>query len=153
MVKTSRKNASPLSFASVTITLIAVLSLFSAAMPNNPRVSFHSPTATYSGYLSVSFTGAYHFVEAQPLCSEVFPPCLVPSEAVYYLRTENGTAIQLVFYCGDNYCNLVQQIPFGEGEKIYAEGTLLVPSKWPSNQYYPALYFVADLYVFNYTAV
>jgi hypothetical protein len=153
MTRVKGKKASPLSFASVALAIVAILSLFSAmAANNNPTVSFRSPTATHSGYLAVNYTGVYHYVEAQPLCAQSFPPCLVPSsEVVFYLTTENAT-IRLVFYCGIGYCYSAQQLPFKEGDKIRVEGTLLQPSDWPTNKYQPTLRFFADLYVFNYTA-
>jgi hypothetical protein len=150
MTQTKRQSASPLSFASITITLLAILSLVTTIAPV-PKISFHSPTATYSAYLSVSYTGVYHHVDAQPLCSEVFPPCLVPSEPVFYLTAENATNIQLVFYCGPDYCWSAQQLPFSDGTRIHVEGTLLTPSRWPASEYRPTLQFIADLYVFNYT--
>jgi hypothetical protein len=151
MTQTKRQSASPLTFASITITLLAILSLVTTITPG-PKIPFHSPTATYSAYLSVNYTGIYHYVYEQPLCGDVFPPCLAPSEEVFYLTTENATNIQLVFYCGADYCWSAQQLSFGEGAKIYVEGTLLVPSRWPTGKYQPALQFIADLYVFNYTA-
>jgi len=148
----TKKSASPLSLASVTLTILAVLSLVTTMTPS-AKVPFHSPTATYSGYLSISYTGVYHAVGAEPLCSDIFPPCLVPSEVVFYLTTDNATEIRLVFYCGADYCRSAHQLPFTDGAKICAEGTLLTPSKWPTSEYRPTLRFIADLYVFNYTTV
>lgn len=149
---TKSRRGSPLSFASVTITIITILSLFTIVMPSNSSISFHSPTATYSGYLSVSYTGIYHYEDAQPLCGQAFPPCLVPNEVVFYLATENATTIRLVFYCAADYCWDAHQLPFSDGARIYVQGTMLVPSRWPTSEYQPALQFIADLYVFNYTA-
>ena len=154
MPGTNRK-ASRLSFASITITLVALVSLFSVIAPNSSAVSFRSPTATHTEYLSVGYTGVYHYVDAQPLCAETFPPCFVGSEDVFYLTTGNGT-IQLVFYCGVglpqmlSYCYTAQQLPFHDGDRIYVKGTLLQPSEWPTNEYQPTLRFFGDLYVFNY---
>jgi len=145
------RKASPLSFASITITLVAILSLFSVItnIPNSSAVSFRSPTLTQTGYLSVGYTGIYHYVDAQPLCAQSFSPCLVPSsEVVFYLTTENAT-IQLIFYCAAGYCYSAQQIPFKDGDRIYVKGTLLQPSDWPTNRYQPTLRFFGDLYVFN----
>lgn len=145
-----RRKSSILSVASVSITIVAILSLFSAMSANGPT-TFRSPTATHSGYFSVSYTGVYHYVDAQPLCAQNFPPCLAPtSEAVFYLTTENAT-IRLVFYCGLDYCSNAQQLPFKDGAEIHVKGTLIRPSDWPTNQYQPTLRFFADLYVFNYT--
>ena len=144
------RKGSPLSFASITITLVAILSLFSVSAANSSAVSFRSPTLTQTGYLSVGYTGVYHYVDAQPLCARTFPPCLVPSsEVVFYLTTENAT-IQLIFYCAAGYCYSAQQLPFHDGDRIYVKGTLLQPSEWPTNEYQPTLRFFGDLYVFNY---
>ena len=153
MTATEGKTASPRNFAAVTIILVSTLSLFTITMPTStPKVSLHNPTATFNGYLSVSLAGVYHYVDTQPLCGEVFPPCIVTNQPVFYLTTKNGTDIQLVFYCGDHYCDLAQQIHLSEGGKISVDGTLMVPSRWPTSEYQPTLYFIADLYVFNYTA-
>jgi hypothetical protein len=148
MPGTNRK-ASPLSFASITITLVAILSLFSVITANSSTVSFRSPTATHTEYLSVGYSGVYHYVDAQPLCAQTFPLCFVGSEDVFYLTTQNAT-IQLVFYCGAGYCYSAQQLPFNDGDRIYVKGTLLQPSDWPTNEYHPTLRFFGDLYVFNY---
>jgi hypothetical protein len=152
MTRVKRNKASPLSFASVVLTIVAILSLFSIWAANIPTVSFRSPTATHTGYFAVNYTGVYHYVDAQPLCAQSFPPCLAPSsEVVFYLTTENAT-IRLVFYCGVGYCWSAQQLPFKEGDEIHVEGTLIRPSDWPTNEYQPTLpRFFGDLYVFNYT--
>ena len=151
-MESRKKSASPLSFASITVTIIAVLSLLTTTTVANSRISFHSPTATYSGFLSVRYTGVYHYVDAQPVC-ESSPLCLVPSEIVFYLATENATIIRLVFFCGAGVCLSAEQLPFSDGMKINVQGTLIVPSSWQSSEYQPTLRFIADLYVFNYTTV
>jgi hypothetical protein len=149
-IRGPKREASPLSFASITITLVAILSLFSVIVGNSSTISFRSPTITHTGYFAVGYTGVYHYVDAQPFCAQSFPPCLVPSsEVVFYLTTENAT-IQLVFYCGADYCYSAQQLPFKDGDRIYVKGTLLRPSEWPTNEYQPTLRFFGDLYVFNY---
>lgn len=131
------------------LAITAVFAVLNVVSP--PTRPFHSPTATHTGYFSVSYTGVYHYVIAQPLCGKSFPPCWVPSEIVFYLTTENAT-IRLLFYCGQDYCSSSQQLPFHDGEGIYVKGTLLQPSDWPTSKYQPALEFIGDLYVFNYTA-
>ena len=149
-MQTQKKRAAPLSFASITITLIAILSLF-ALTTTNTKIVFQSPTATYSGYFAVSYTGLYNYVDATPVCGQDFPPCLVPSETVFYLTTANATTIRLIFYCGIDYCHSPQQLHFSDGTKILVQGTLIVPSDWPTSKYHPTLQFTADLYVYNYT--
>ena len=132
------------------LAITAALGLVSAVQ-NAANTSFHSPTATHTGYFAVSYTGVYHYVTAEPLCSMSFPPCWTPSEVVFYLTTENET-VRLVFYCGPDYCYNPQQLPFHDGDRIYVKGTLIQPSDWPTSKYQPALQFIGDIYVFNYTA-
>lgn len=136
---------------SLILVITAASGLVSAVLNATSNVSFHSPTATHTGYFSVSYTGVYHYVTAEPLCSMNFPPCWTPSEVVFYLTTENET-VRLVFYCGLDYCYSAQQLPFHDGERIYVKGTLIQPSDWPTSKYQPALQFIADLYVFKYAA-
>jgi hypothetical protein len=138
------------SLVSIVIMIVVVVSLFSAWIPSY-RISFQSPTATHTGYVGMSYTGVYHYVNAQPLCAQSFPPCLVGGEAVFYLSTPNAT-IRLVFYCGAGYCWNAQQLPFKDGDEIHVEGTLLRPSDWPTSKYQPTLQFFGDMYVFNYTS-
>ena len=114
-------------------------------------VSFHSPTATYTGSLSIGYTGVYPYLTAEPLCSHSLPPCGTPSELVWYLTTGNDT-IRLIFFCGPDTCSRAQQLPFHDGDRIYVKGTLLQPSNGPTIEYQPTLQFTADLYVFKYAA-
>jgi hypothetical protein len=139
------------SLVSLILMITAILGVVSVGLNtgNTSTISFHSPTATHTGYFSASYTGVYHYVEAQPLCSKNFPPCWVPSEVVFYLTTENET-VRLIFYCSAGFCYSAQQLPFHEGDRIYVKGTLLQPSDWPTNKYQPTLEFVGDLYVFKY---
>ncbi|MGD0175551.1 MAG: hypothetical protein ABSC50_01855 [Candidatus Bathyarchaeia archaeon] len=140
------------SLVSLILLITAGLGAVSAVLnAGNTPTAFHSPTATYTGYFSASYTGVYHYVEAQPLCSKNFPPCWVPSEVVFYLTTEN-TTVRLVFYCGLDYCSSAQQLPFHDGDRIYVKGTLIQPSEWPTSKYQPTLQFNSDLYVFKYAA-
>lgn len=147
------RKSSVRSLVSLILVMTAALGLVSVVLnaENTSTVSFHSPTATHTGYFSVSYTGVYHYVTAEPLCSMSFPPCWVPSEVVFYLTTENET-VRLVFYCGLDYCYSAQQLPFHDGDRIYVKGTLIQPSDWPTNKYQPTLQFIADLYVFKYTS-
>jgi hypothetical protein len=111
----------------------------------------HSPTVTYQGYFSVNYQGVYHFVQAVPVCRTGFPPCLASDESVFYLNSKNGT-IRLIFYCGGivkEYCNSPSQLPFIDGACLHVKGTLLEPSKWPSDQFSPSMHFNGDLYVFE----
>jgi hypothetical protein len=111
----------------------------------------HSPTATYSGYFSINYVGAYHYVQAVPVCRYAFPPCLSSGEAVFYMNAKNGT-VRLVFYCGGlvkYYCESPSQLPFGDGTCLHVKGTLLEPSKWPTDQFTPSMRFTGDLYVFE----
>jgi hypothetical protein len=155
MARTMRRVPWTRSLVSLLLMITSVLVLLFAVLNANPTVPFHSPTATHTGYFSVAYTGVYHYVEAQPLCSKTFPPCWVSNEAVFYLVTGNGNeTVRLVFYCGPlqlDYCNSPQQLPFHDGDWIYVKGTLLQPSDWPTSKYQPTLQFTGDLYVFNYT--
>jgi hypothetical protein len=138
---------------SVVLVLATSLGLVSAAMLGG--VYRHSPTATYQGYFSISYRGVYHYLDAEPICRTNLPPCLVSSEAVFYMNTENGT-IRLVFYCGkivQDYCTNASQLPFGNGTCLHVKGTLLKPSRWPSNQFSPFIHFEGDLYVFTYEII
>ena len=129
------------------LAITTALGLVSAVL-NESTIPSQSPTATHTGYVGVSYTGVYHYVTAQPLCSHNFFPCWTPSETVFYLTTENET-VRLIFYCGLDYCYSAQQLPFHDGDRIYVKGTLLQPSDWPTNKYQPPLQFIGDLYVFN----
>jgi hypothetical protein len=137
------------SLVSLLLMTTAVLALLFAVLNANPNVPFHTPTATHTGYFSVSYTGVYHYVETEPLCSKNFPPCWVPNEVVFYLTTENET-VRLIFYCSVGFCYSAQELPFHDGDRIFVKGTLIQPSDWPSNKYQPTLEFVGDLYVFKY---
>lgn len=150
-MKRTVRQPSVRTLVSLILVITAVSGLVSAVLNATSTVSFHSPTATHTGYFSVSYTGVYHYVNAEPLCSMSFPPCWTPSEVVFYLTTENET-VRLVFYCGLDYCYGAQQLPFHNGDRIYVKGTLIQPSDWPTNKYHPALQFIADLYVFKYAA-
>ncbi len=151
MTATIRQKLSARSLVSLILAITAALGLVSAVLNGTPTVPFHSPTATHTGYFSVSYTGVYHYAIAQPLCSQNFPPCWAPGEVVWYLTTENAT-IRLIFYCGLDYCSSAQQLPFHDEAKIYVKGTLLQPSEWPTSEYQPTLQFIGDLYVFKYAA-
>jgi hypothetical protein len=135
------------------LVISAILGLVSGVIIGTsvPTVPFHSPTATHTGYFSISYTGVYHYVVARPLCDYNTPPCGLPGEVVWFLTTVNAT-IRLIFYCGNDFCSGPEQLPFREGEIVYVKGTLLTPSEWPTNQYRPALEFLGDLYVFKYSS-
>jgi len=152
MKQTVNRKVSVRTLVSLILAITASIGLGSVVLTaNTPTVSFQSPTATHTGYFSVSYTGAYHYVAAQALCSNNFPPCWTPSEVVFYLTTQNAT-LRLVFYCGLDYCYNPQQLPFHDGDRIYVKGTLIQPSDWPTSKYQPTLQFIGDLYVFKYSA-
>lgn len=156
VIRTMRRELGVRGLVSLILVITAALGLVSAVLnpANPPTVSFHSPTATHTGYLSVSYTGVYHYVDAHPLCAISFPPCWTPDEIVFYLVTANET-VRLIFYCefGLEYCTHADQLPFHDGARIYVKGTLLVPSDWPTNQFEPSLQFNGDFYVFQYKAL
>ena len=111
----------------------------------------HSPTATYSGQFSINYVGVYHYVQAVPVCRTASPLCLSSDATLFYMNAKNGT-IQLVFYCGSivkYFCESSSQLPFNDGACLHVKGTLLEPSKWPSDQFTPSMHFNGDLYVFE----
>ncbi len=114
-------------------------------------VYWHSPTKTYQGSLSESFYGVYRYVSAVPLCSQTFPPCIHPDEVVFYLETDTGLLVRLIFLCGFENCYRTSQLPFSNGTRVYVKGTLIEPSEWPPLDYEPRLYFAGDLYVLEYS--
>ena len=142
-----------------TVLLIVVISLavISAAFFGGiiPGFEFggvytHSPTATYSGYFSISYVGVYHYVRATPVCRTEFPPCIASDEALFYMNAKNGT-IRLIF-CGGvakYFCESPSQLQFTDGTCLRVKGTLLKPSKWPGQLFSPTMNFEGDLYVFE----
>ena len=142
---------------SVLLILAASIGLLSA-MTTHGGIFYHttstSPTKTYSGYFGVTYYGIYHHVWGVPSCNKVFPPCFQAEEIVFYLVT-SSERIRLIFYCGavPYYCSSPDDVPLSEGSCIFAKGTLLVPSKWPTNQFEPSLQFGGDLFVFQYSTV
>ena len=149
---TEKKKQNTLSVFAVLLIIVGISGLLSAAaiaglLPGS-QSSMHSPTATYQGYFAVSYEGVYHYVVAVPFCTVLICPA---SETVFYMNTRNGT-IRLVFYCGAysiDYCYSATQLPFGDGTCLYVKGTLLEPSKWPSDRFTPPMHFEGDLYVFE----
>jgi hypothetical protein len=143
---------------SAILVLMASLGLASAVLysyaPGLIGQTSISPTATYTGQLGVSFQGRYHYLTAVPKCRHNLFGCVASDEVVFYLET-NTTVIRLIFYCGvaPDFCVRADQLPFSDGSLIYVKGTLIEPSKWPTNQFEPTLSFNADFYVFNYTAI
>lgn len=146
------KKQNILSLTTILLVLAGISGILAAAtiggvLPGS-QSSTHSPTETYQGYLAVSYQGTYHYVVAVPLCNVLICPA---SETVFYLNTSKGT-IRLIFYCGRfsiDYCYSASQLPFGDGACLYVKGTLLEPSKWPSDRFSPSLHFQGDLYVFE----
>jgi hypothetical protein len=147
-----------LALGTILLVLAASLGVISIAFFGGfiPGVEYggmytHSPTATYQGSFSVNYVGIYHYVQAVPVCRTVFPGCIASSEAVFYMNARNGT-IRLIFYCGSMvkyYCDSPSQLPFSDGTCLHVKGTLLQPSKWPSDQFSPSIHFSGDLYVFQ----
>jgi hypothetical protein len=113
-------------------------------------VRTQSPTASYSGYFSINYVGIYHNVQAVPVCRTGFPPCQANDQTLFFLNAKNGT-IRLVFYCGvvPYYCESPSQLSFIDGACLHVKGTLIEPSKWPSNLFSPSMHFDGDLYVFE----
>lgn len=139
---------------SILIVLAGTIGLLSATTIYG-GIFYHttSPTMTYSGYLGAAYYGIYHHVWSVPLCHKGSPPCNREEELVFYLDT-GSERIRLIFYCGvvAYYCDNPDDVPLPEGSCILAKGTLLTPSKWPTNQFEPSLQFSGDLYVFQYSA-
>ena len=157
-MKSNKKKPRLLTLGTVILVMGASFGIISAAIFGGIVPGFeyggvytHSPTATYQGYLSINYLGVYHYVHAVPICRTAFPPCHAPDEALFYLNAKNGT-IRLIFYCGNivkYYCESPSQLPFSDGTCLHVKGTLLEPSKWPSDQFSPSMHFSGDLYVFQ----
>jgi hypothetical protein len=116
-------------------------------------VYWHSPTKTYEGYFSVEYRGIFHHVIEIPLCRQAFPPCLNEDETVFYIETDAGALVRLIFFCGLGYCTQPGQVPLNEGARVQVNGTLIEPSQWQSGPYTLNLYFISDLYVIQYSNV
>jgi hypothetical protein len=156
----SNRKRRPLSVGTVLLVLVASAGIVSAAVFGGFVPGFRyevyrsvqTPTATYSGYFDINYVGIYHYVHAVPVCRSGFPPCMASGEVLFYMNAKNGT-IRLVFYCGSNlapyYCESPSDLPFNDGACIHVRGTLLEPSKWPSDQFYPTMHFDGELYVFE----
>jgi hypothetical protein len=154
----SSRKPRPLSIGTILLVLVASAGIVSAALLGGLVPGFRygvrtqSPTATYSGYFSINYVGVYHYVHAVPVCRTAFPPCLAHDEALFFLNAKNGT-IRLVFYCGISvvpyYCESPSDLSFGDGACLHVRGTLIEPSKWPSDQFSPSIGFEGDLYVFE----
>jgi hypothetical protein len=108
----------------------------------------HINSRSYQQYMLVSYQGIYHYVTATPICTTGFASCTGSNQTLFYLTTENAT-IQLIFYCGNYYCDSPSQLPFNDGTCLHVKGTLLEPSEWPSDQFSPSMHFEGDLYVFG----
>ena len=135
-----------------TLLLLACASGFSSATapPQEVSWSWHSPTKTYQGFLSIVYYGIYQVVTTTPVCRANFPPCLDSDQVVFYLISDNGLRVRLIFYCGPDICRQSKDVPLDAGARVYAKGTLIEPSQWQSQLFEPLLYFVGDLYVFQY---
>ena len=167
----SGKRSKVLSPVTVFLVLAAATGLMASAIMEGMvpgsvigGIYSHSPTITYQGSVAASYTGSYHVIQAQPICDSAFPPCFEANETVFTLGTRNGT-IRLIFYCGTtlkglttltgwiDLCSNASQLQLSDGVCVYAKGTLLQPSSWPSKQYLPLVRFDADLFVFSYNQV
>ena len=141
-------------FISILLILAASVTILSALTAKGGLL-YHSisPTITYSGYLGTSYNGTYRYVVAKALCDKSFPTCFQEDEVVFYLDT-GREVIRLIFYCGTDYseyCRSVGEVPLRDGTCVLVKGTLLIPSKWPTDQFTPSLQFAGDLYVFQYS--
>jgi hypothetical protein len=152
----SRRKPRVLTIGTVLLVLAASTGVLSAALYGGfvpgfkYGVSTQSPTTTYLGYFSASYVGIYHYIRAARVCRASFPPCLAHDEVVFFLNAKNGT-VRLLFYCGaaKEYCVSSDQLSFSEGACLHVKGTLIQPSKWPSNEFYPNMHFDGDVYVFE----
>ena len=137
---------------SILLLTVATSSLLSTTMFSTAGVRWHSPTRTYQGYLSAVYYGTYRYVLTTAQCAQALL-CPYPDEGVFYLETDNGFMIRLIFTCGLNDCTQSNQLPISQGARVYVEGTLIEPSQWQPAQSQPYLYFVADLYVLRFYTV
>jgi hypothetical protein len=145
-----------LTIGTILLVLAASIGIVSAALLGGfiPRsrygVHTQPPSVTYSGYFSINYVGVYHHVNAVPVCRTAFPPCLTKDEPLFFMNAKNGT-IRLMFYCGviPYYCESPTQLSFSDGTCLHVKGTLIEPSKWPTNQFSPSMHFNGDLYVFE----
>lgn len=110
-----------------------------------------SPTKTYQGYVSARYYGIYHYVTTSPHCGQALL-CPCQDEVVFYLETDFIFLIRLIFACGLSDCTQSKEIPLSEVAGVYVKGTLIEPSQWQAVLSQPHLYFVAELYVFQYHA-
>ena len=132
------------------LLLLACASGFVSAVAKPQGVTWHSPTRTYRGFLSTAYYGIYQVVTTTPVCRSSTPPCLDSDEVVFYLVTSNALLVRLIFYCGPDYCRQSKDVPLDVGAHVYVNGTLIEPSQWQSELSEPHLYFIGDLYVFQY---
>jgi hypothetical protein len=158
--KMSARQPRPLSIGTILLVLVASAGIVSAALLGGfvPGLRYglnthaQSPTTTYSGYFSINYVGVYHYVYAIPVCRTAFPPCLASGEVLFFMNAKNGT-IRLVFYCGSSlapyYCESPSDLPFNDGTCLHVRGTLIEPSKWPSDQFSPTMNLDGELYVFE----
>jgi hypothetical protein len=143
---------------SLLLLVVSTTGLVSAAMSSGNLPGFErfqagiywqSPTKTYQGYFSMAYRGIYRHVTETPLCRQAFPQCLYEDQSIFYLETDSGYLVRLIFYCGLDYCTQTGQISLNEGGRVYVKGTLIEPSQWQGSLSKPNLYFIGDLYVFQ----
>jgi hypothetical protein len=156
----SNRKRRPLTIGTILLVIaasagIVSATLFAGFVPGfryGAQVHVQSPTATYSGYFSINYVGIYHYAHAIPVCRTAFPPCLSSGEVLFFMNAKNGT-IRLVFYCGSSlapyYCESPSDLSFNDGACLHVRGTLIQPSKWPSDQFSPTMRFDGELYVFE----
>ena len=132
------------------LLLLACASGFASAVAKPQGVTWHSPTGTYHGFFSTAYYGIYEVAMTTPVCRASFPPCLESDEVVFYLITGTGLFVRLIFYCGPDYCRQSKDVPLDVGAYVYVNGTLIEPSQWQPELSEPHLYFIGDLYVFQY---
>lgn len=113
----------------------------------NTRPVSHEPTATYSEYLHSSQHGELHIIEARPKCRTFSVGCSPQIETVYYLTTDEGHSIRIIFLCLIPPCGVLSEgAQLVEGAHLTAKGTLIVPSLWAATDYLPELYFYGDIH-------
>ncbi len=137
---------------SIFLLMAATTGLASVTAGDSQSIHWHSPTKTYQGYISVVYYGIYHYVTTSPQCGQALL-CLYSDEVVFYLETDSGSLIRLIFTCGLDDCRQSNQLPLSQGSRMYVKGTLIEPSQWQPGLSQPYLYFVADMYVLQYSKI
>jgi hypothetical protein len=146
-----RKEARRL-LCSLFLLIAATTGLASVTTGAPLSIGWRSPTKTYQGYLSVGYYGTYYYVTTSPHCGQALL-CPYLNGGVFYIETDAGLLIRLIFTCGLSDCTQSKQLPLSDGARVYVKGTLIEPSQWQPALSQPYLNFAADLYVLQYSNV